>query len=677
MSKIKKINPFRVTTHLATATFMFIFLVPTSYAFDYLEHSYFTDRACLTAQKVMGHELTRASLKSPQHLPPQDLAIRYVTLALFCPQKWNRRYCQNNYKQAEGTINELLAPPWISHDHAITLGDYAALPDHLSQFGSIPTIPHAQEAGLTDETLRWLIPQFGHPGGVIADVAEDGCETDQLVEWPNLNYTAIAPNPFFQDDRQLQPIYRIPPLQGPHDSPGLYSFDNPHYLDLILNNQAHFGKNAFDNWLGFHSTATSILSQPCQQLLSPPNEAIESLANHDNLFANIDWDSLPFSKRRDKMCQVLENRIVQRINYWSTHASPHLVKPAKSFIAWLNRDSNLRRHLVPTFLSLIFEGSGLHFLQDAFAGGHQRTPRGSLGLSLARYFHDTDNQYGVIARYQTMATSQLFVAFGDGFLLGKSTCPPNTACQCQTFKNASKGAVTHCLLQRQRKILTNSTAASLIDWSLNNSYPQQNPPCQTTPRLSFICQYLPTRSPTVISPSINSPILSLTLPPGTLPIPPPPFSYESLSFGLSFDLEQKNIQSGLRLVFLSALGAKAHWMSSYHFGFLHTTRNTGGNDLIGEFAYMFHWRWAARFLINMGPLVFTNYRNTPANSGFLLGVGPNLGLSLLPEGWTKIPLEITFSYRLPMALIDSRQTSPIHFSLEGHWLELNLGFAFL
>ena len=40
-------------------------------------------------------------------------------------------------------------------------------------------------------------------------------------------------------------------------------------------------------------------------------------------------------------------------------------------------------------------------------------------------------------------------------------------------------------------------------------------------------------------------------------------------------------------------------MTSYHFGFMQTTRPFNdafnGNEFLTEFSYMFHWRWAARF----------------------------------------------------------------------------------
>ena len=62
----------------------------------------------------------------------------------------------------------------------------------------------------------------------------------------------------------------------------------------------------------------------------------------------------------------------------------------------------------------------------------------------------------------------------------------------------------------------------------------------------------------------------------------------------------------------------------------------------------------------------------------LWGLGPNVGMTLLPEGWTKIPLEFTFSYRFPLTLLNSRYgltTEAIRG--EAHWLELSIGLAFM
>jgi hypothetical protein len=56
------------------------------------------------------------------------------------------------------------------------------------------------------------------------------------------------------------------------------------------------------------------------------------------------------------------------------------------------------------------------------------------------------------------------------------------------------------------------------------------------------------------------------------------------------------------------------------------------------------------------------------------GLGPVVGLSALPEGWIKIPLEVTVSGRLPVTLLDGREGRGV--GLEGWWLELSLGLAF-
>ena len=73
---------------------------------------------------------------------------------------------------------------------------------------------------------------------------------------------------------------------------------------------------------------------------------------------------------------------------------------------------------------------------------------------------------------------------------------------------------------------------------------------------------------------------------------------------------------------------------------------------------MFHWRWAARFLINAGVYTYGGFQGLGENVSVLWGLGPNVGMTLLPEGWTKIPLEFTFSYRFPLTLLIHATASP-------------------
>ena len=148
------------------------------------------------------------------------------------------------------------------------------------------------------------------------------------------------------------------------------------------------------------------------------------------------------------------------------------------------------------------------------------------------------------------------------------------------------------------------------------------------------------------------------------------------------DAAGRGTQSGLRLVFLSALGREAGWMTSYHFGFMQTKRPFNdafnGDEFLTEFSYMFHWRWAARFLVNAGVYTYGGFQGLGEDVSVLWGLGPNVGMTLLPEGWTKIPLEFTFSYRFPLTLLNSRYgltTEAIRG--EAHWLELSIGLAFM
>ncbi|MFN7135650.1 MAG: hypothetical protein ACK4N5_26495, partial [Myxococcales bacterium] len=194
---------------------------------------------------------------------------------------------------------------------------------------------------------------------------------------------------------------------------------------------------------------------------------------------------------------------------------------------------------------------------------------------------------------------------------------------------------------------------------------------------AFACAQLPTRAPLAAGHAAGGDA-PRTLAPGTLPVPPPPFSYQSLLFSTSHDASGGPPQLGLRTVFLSQLGSRANWMTSYHVGLLTTLGRGERAQLVTEFSYMFHWRWAARFLLNAGPFAFGGLRGLGEGVSPFAGVGPNVGASVLPEGWIRLPLEVSLSYRLPLTLLDARHGfSSKGIRIEAHWIELGLGLAFM
>ena len=162
---------------------------------------------------------------------------------------------------------------------------------------------------------------------------------------------------------------------------------------------------------------------------------------------------------------------------------------------------------------------------------------------------------------------------------------------------------------------------------------------------------------------------------GAIPVPPPPFSYESLLFSSSISTFGQRAQLGMRLVMLSELGSRANWMTSYNIGVLTTLGKNGLDQVLSEFSYVFHFRWAARFLINAGTFIQNGLQRIEGPSSFFSAIGPTLGVSVLPEGWLKIPLELTLSYRAPIRYYDSLRG--FEFKPTDQWIEFNIGLAFM
>ena len=651
---------------LVSVLLLLLSLAPGSArAFDYLEHSFFTDRACQSAQETLKRELLSSDHSAP-------LLPRYLALGLVCPLQPVKYYCSNDYKQAHSALSRLSEPPATSRDHSLTLGDIAALPDHLSAFGALRTLDGAERPGLITEVLRLLEPGADEPRALIRDVAEDACETDGKVAWDEVEYdiaTSIRRLRQPETPPQMAPGSWQAPIRGPSDPAGLYSFDNPHYLDLVLNNQHHFGEEAYGSWTGYHATSLALSKRPCEELLSLDEDQLEDLAEGLSQYESLDWDDLESETRRDKSCALVAERIGERVDYWLKSADPSLTRPIGAITRGpIAKDPMLMRATVSALLGLVYEGAGLHFLQDNLAGGHLRVDRAAHGLGMARHLHDTDGRRGVIADLSLSMGIQAAVLFGDSYLLGNAGEVAPSDCSAPSAQEPA--LQTACHLQKQRALIVEQSAASLIHWATGG--PSLEDLDCTTPE-NRLCHL--SIEPVRASQSIVEPR-------GTLPLSPPRFAFQSLATSLSMDAAGRGTQSGLRLVFLSALGQEAGWMTSYHFGFMQTTRPFNdafnGNEFLTEFSFMFHWRWAARFLINAGVYTYGGFQGLGEDVSVLWGLGPNVGMTLLPEGWTKIPLEFTFSYRFPLTLLNSRYgltTEAIRG--EAHWLELAIGLAFM
>ncbi len=620
-------------------------------AFDYLEHSYLSDRACREAQRKLARVLK----------PGDDsLAARYLALSLTCPEAWDRPYCLDGYKQVEGGLNRLEAPPAESGDHSITLGDFAALPDHLATFGAVRGLPQAAREGLTTRVLEWLATE-GDAGGVISDVAEDACETPESIGWGWLEPLFREPT---SPELPSSPLVRAPAKKVVSDPAGPYSFDNPQYLDLVLQNHSHFGPEAYRTWSGFHATARDLARTPCEQVIPHDADLFENLADDLAGFEEIDWDDLSELELEQKGCALVAERIRLRVVEWGRRASPELSEPVRSQIARLaaapspERDA-LASSLVMPLIGLVFEGAGLHFLQDGLSGGHVRLQRLAYELQDSRYHHDADSANGVPARVSTATGSEELVLFGDGYVLATPT--PDASCD-EDPAGLAPEQVTHCLILRQRKLLLTTTTASLLHWA-------------ETPDDGYVRRHLP-----VVAPGQPAPADAATaqIERGALPTPPPLFSYQSFLFSTSLDATGGPPQVGVRTVFLTELDARANWMTSYHFGLLTRLAQPDQAELTTEFSFMFHWRYAARFLINAGPYAFLGAGGFDERVTPFFGVGPNIGVSVLPEGWIRLPLEISLSYRVPFRLLDaSLPLDQQRVRIDAHWVELAVGLAFM
>jgi hypothetical protein len=666
-------------------------------AYDYIEHTYFTDRACLEAQHRLGARIQQGSADT-------ETIARYLALGLACPEKWDKPYCVDGYKQLEAGLNRLEAPPRLSGDLAATLGDYAALPDHLSRFGPIRGLSRIGRHGLTFESWLWLTGEPGDAGGVIGDVAEDACETDGLVPWTRVEHD-IATFLKRTDDRGeleavptslLTPVLRDPIPQGPSDPTGAYSFDNPHYLDLVLRNHSHFGTEAYSSWLGFHSAAMSVGTQSCENIIDFDADQLDDLADDMPGFEDIDWDELSRVDQQRRGCEMSRAAMRRRLLEWSERADPALVAPVKQVLDEL-ADSGansgeeggrvlLDRVAVAT-TALIMEGTALHYLQDGLAGGHLRTIRSKEELGEVRYDHHADNRDGVVALFQARTGEYPFVAFGDTYMLGPVQLDAPLDCNWEALANdrTAPAVISTCLIQHQRGLLVATSTASLIDWALGGTLydasatarPLEPATCVLEdPLAAFVCRTLPARPTLVPGQSDSSGHLVTRMHHGSIPVPPPTFGYESLSIDLGLEATGDASQFGLHLNLLEELDDRANWLTSHRLGVRSTIGDGELNQFLLDYAYGFHWRWAARFLIDARAEVFSGVRGLDSDVNFFTGLAPGVSITGLPEGWTKLPLEFSVGYRLPFVFYGS-DTGFFDDVVGGHWITVGLGLAYM
>lgn len=624
-----------------------LFLLPSSgYAFDYLEHSYFSDLACLDAQTFAEKNLTS-----------EGEAARFFALSLFCPKKKIDNYCMEGYKKATSGVNEV-----DEDDFGITLGDLAALPDHVSRYGPIKNVIRAGRDGLALSLLDWLSDP-GNVGGVIEDVAEDACEYDAHINWKPLNHQILSDVHYFEKKGlpnihpdHLSSLARKEPRQGPNDPATKYTLDNPHYLDLVLRNHSHFGALAYDASLGFLQLGQELADRRCEDIVDFRAGEVENLAENLDLDTK-DWGDMDAPTLARAACDLIGIALSQRIEGVAFSKNNEVLNRVKTKIR--KGDQHTRDALVSATFGVLFRGVGLHFLQDGLAGGHLRTIRSRESLSEVRHDHDTDNRAGVIAIFPTATEQTPFIAFGDSYLLGNAF--GEDSCENMVASSRMESSdVTDCLLRFQRALLVGSSRENLIDFVMDNRVGGK-----------FAMNQM-----------VNVPSKILrdggggTYRKGSLPVPAPTFSFESLAFRFGFSSRDNSPQIGLKLEALTELDNPAHWMVSYQLGLNYQPRYNGGESLYVDFAYAFHYRYFARVTLDFIPSLYGGVYGLGGQAETFFGVAPAMGFTFLPEGWIEIPLEVSIHYRLPIDLYSSDGGFKFGI-LEDHWVQIGFGLAFM
>ena len=671
--------------------------IEESQGFEYLEHSYISDRACWQAQLKLGELL--------EERPDDDaLRARYLAMAIACPEGSPAHYCEDDQKTATAQIGPVSTRLWRRSHHHLTLGDITALGDHLGHPGPIRGLPGAEEPGLTRDFLSWFADKDGSVGGVIGRVVRKACSTNEEVSWSEVetDVDAVTSELFTHGEPQpipspfLAPIARHALNEGPGDPEARLTISNPHYLDLVLRNHHHFGAEAFDTWLGFHSASVAIAQRPCDATYAINRRKSRKMAKDLEAFKEVDWKNLSDSQLAATGCDVLAEHTRRRLLSWQESADDVLSAPVNDFLNKLRElpattddadTARLRYQLdmvVASLKALVFQGSGLHFLQDGFAGGHVRTLRARGGLAEARHDHNYDNEAGVSAILRTRAGDFPFVAFGDKFLLGRHHVTPEH-CDWQQFQTPSMTPkqVGACLLRYQRGLVVATSAASLMDWASGGMLFEPVDPsrCTRSDLESTVCNMLPlmpVSSAGSLPPRAVSEATGVY--PGNLPVPPPPFDYQSLVTTVAFDVAGSKSQYGLQLTLLSEFDRFAHWLTSYRAALFASNGVGEDNRISGEFSYNFHYRGAARVIAEAGLGAVGGFQGFGGDEGltFMAGLAPSTGLVVLPEGWVKIPLELSVSFRLPLTFFTSQHGFfRDSFEIEAFWLQFGLGLAFM
>lgn len=703
--------------------------VPPSFAFDYLEHSFFTDRACKEAQERLS-----ARLQGP--LRDSKTVAHYLALALACPNRWDTPYCSKSNKMVEGNLNRLRDLPGAGGGHSVTLGDFSALADHLIEFGPVRGLAKAEEDGLLGRVIRW-ISSGPHRGarGVVGSIGGSACATDDgLVPWARIEEN-LARELALQESRpgfsqlptqSLFPTARTELPKGPTDPAGVFSFKNPQFLDMVLNSSHHFGQDAYSTWLGYHTTGIALARGKCEDWVQLNSSELADIGEGLAAFANVPWKSLSPSELATIGCAAFSERIRHRLLEWSDRAPKKITQPVETELAALRKQTLFENPrpmgelVAPPLLSqttsalmgLVFEGTGLHFLQDGLSGGHIRTIQAKR-LSERRAEHDIDNRDGVVAIVRSAEAEHTLIAYGDTYLLGPDPQKEIGACHWGDLERQSQASGldptrnSTCLVRHQRGVLIATTVASLTDWSLGGLLfaDQDREICSKSTSekpvdrdRDFVCRVLPVTAPrapgfeaqgwrsTATTGSSSQLELRQSSPrqqqarliPGVLPIPQAPYTYESLAVNLAIDPDGKGNQIGLDVALFSRLGSRAGWLTSHRIGLRLLGGTEERNRFTADYAFGFHFRWAARFLLDGEPFVFFGARNLGYNREFIMGIGPRIGLTLLPEGWTKIPFELSLSFRMPMTLFASKAGFFGNaFEVEAPWVQFGIGLAFM
>lgn len=622
--------------------FLFAFLLSTAVAapalaFDYVEHLWFTDDACRRTQQVLAGELP----DNPQLMPA------YLALALACPVSWEAPYCDDGKKRARGLLN-VVEP--TSDAYSATLGDLAALGDHVSRQGPIRNLPRARNHGLVQDMLRWLTGPPRGLKGPIGAVASSACKTgglddfdgatrdvdERLSAWWRSGEIATVPS------SQLRAVARSSVRRGPHDPAMKYSFDNPHYLDLVLRNHHHFGDAAHDAWNGFHGAATQMTARTCADLIVVDASEARRLAAHVPGYQKVSWGEYTADELSVGVCAMLAEVVRGRVGVWSAGATPELTAPIADVFETLDHDPRLADRIVVHLLSLVFEGTGLHYLQDGLAAGHMRTIRSREALVEVRHDHDEDNRDGVAAVIETATGSAAFVAWGDGYLLSRAPAP-----RCD-WDSSEPNVVSACLLAHQRGIIAASTVASLVDWAYGGAA-YRGLECDTGLERA-VCMGLPLRAPRIASTTVDVRVPSRLIP-GTLPVPPPDFSFESFSLAFGYAPWTESPSIAMRFAAFQEMDIVAHWLRSWQVSGQMNFAGGAEQSVAAALGFGFHYRFYARVMLDLIPVAFLGVRDFEADAQLFAGMVPRIGLTFLPEGWLKIPMEFSLYVDQPIVFL--------------------------